>query len=222
MSKLTAALIIVLAVLVTSITEFTIPDIQIILAPLIIIGISVYFWKHGKTRWLFYAALVIGFFPETQSQIMGPLEIHHALLLASAIIWGLPWLVIRPEPLPRLSRALIAYYGLIIFITVTQFAQIDSWHRALILGFMFLITILLPQFVKTTSHFKELFAILLFSAIISSLWGLGAFYYGTITESLFTNPYIHISIVEGVPRLAGTLLDSNFLGHFLLLVVPGL
>jgi glycosyltransferase involved in cell wall biosynthesis/O-antigen ligase len=217
-----AILEIALLLTVTTVLEFVVPEINSIVAPLLFLVVWIHFWRAEKMRWLFFAAIAIIPFPELQSQILGPLEIHHVLLLACLFSFGTRWLFLSPKRLPRLSWALAFYYIVITALTLTQFNHVASWHRLFILAFLFLIGFLAPQFIKTRQDLKELFWVLLGTSAATTLVGLGALYLAAATRTFFENPYLHISIVEGVPRIAGTLLDSNFFGHHLLLILPSL
>jgi glycosyltransferase involved in cell wall biosynthesis/O-antigen ligase len=217
-----AILEIVLLVLITTVLEFAAPSANTIVAPILFLIVWLHFWRAEKLQWLFFAAIAIIPFPELQSQILGPLEVHHALLLACLFSFGTRWLFLSPRQLPRLSWALALYYLVIVVLTLTQFTHIASWHRLFILAFLFLIGFLAPQFIKTRQDLKQLFWVVLGTAVATTLVGLGALYLAAAARTFFESPYLHISIVEGVPRVAGTLLDSNFFGHHLLLVLPTL
>jgi glycosyltransferase involved in cell wall biosynthesis/O-antigen ligase len=217
-----AILELALLLIVTSVLEFIAPEVNTIIAPILFLIVWIHFWRAQKMRWLFFAAIAIIPFPELQSQILGPLEVHHVLLLACLFSFGTRWLFLSPKQLPRLSWALVLYYVVIVALTLTQASQVASWHRLFILAFLFLIGFLAPQFIKTRQDLKELFWVILGTSIATTLVGLGALYLAAATRTFFENPYLHISIVEGVPRIAGTLLDSNFFGHHLLLILPSL
>ncbi len=192
------------------------------LALVLTIALGSYWAWRGNQRFLLYAVIVLSLFPEVQSGTIGGFELHHVLAAVLALTVFMPWIVLRPCPLPRLSRLLIVYYVLGGVLTALNLSHVQSTQRLLVTGLFILIAILIPFVIKTKKELLELFWVLIGATLVSVGVGLAAYYYASITHSLFTNPYIHISTVEGVPRLAATLLDSNFLGHQLLLVLPAL
>lgn len=221
MKPLRAILEIALVVVVTTVLEFAAPQVAQIVAPVLVALLGLDFLVAGKARWLFLAAVAIIPFPELQSNVLGPIELHHAftLLAAAGAAWA--WVKTKPRVLPRPTLRLAIYYAALVGISLVQFREIESWHRLTILFFLFLLAILAVHFIRTKEHLVELAYVVGATSVAAVAIGLGAFGLGALTRTYFENPYIHISTTEGVPRLAGTLLDSNFLGLHLLMALPG-
>lgn len=212
-----AILIISLVVLVLTVLEFLYPNANQFFAVPIVVALGLLFWRTQKLRWLFYAGLFISVIPEFQAQILGPIELHHALILICFGFFAAPWLLFAPKKMPRLTVAITIYFALGAALTLINYDSVQSWHRLSIVFFMILIAVTLPQYLKTQRDYKELFVALMFTGVFAALVGLGALYVASATGTYFESPYLHMSITEGVPRIAGPLLDSNFLGNFLLL-----
>ncbi|MFH0830450.1 MAG: hypothetical protein V1895_00075, partial [Parcubacteria group bacterium] len=176
--------------------------------------------RAGQQRWILFAAILLSLLPETQSTTIAGLQLHHLLAFLAALSLLVPWIILRPWPLPRLNRLLLTYLVVAAALTLAQFGQIESWHRTFTVAFFVLIALLLPFAVRTKRHLHELVIVLVGGTVLSVIIGLAAYYHAGETHTFFSNPYLHISTVEGVPRLAATFLDSNFLGHQLLVVLP--
>jgi|GEM_PF-1871420 len=213
-------------IVITTVAEFSRLNWAGWLALGLTVLLGLYWAKRGQQRWLLYAVIVLTLFPEAQSSTVAGLELHHILAAVLALTVFIPWVILRPKPLPRLSRLLLVYYifggALTAVLLLTDAAPIASMHRLFVTGLFVLISILTPFVIRTKQQLHELFWVLTGAILLSFGIGLAAYYSASISHTLFTNPYIHISTVEGVPRLAATLLDSNFLGHQLLPVVPAL
>ncbi len=207
-------------ILLTTVIEFMVPDwAPFIIVPLVLL-LTFNLWREKQLHWLYIFSLVLVIFPELQVQFIGPLEIHHAFLLILALQVGINWLRAKNKTLDLLTILILLFIGFSLFLTWLNSAEIDNWHRVFTLLFMFLITLLAPYVVQRLRTLKQLGATLLWSTIVTALIGVAALYTAVLTESYFSSPFLHISIVEGVPRLAGTLLDSNFLGLLLINVIP--
>ncbi len=218
----TARPLLLLSLTITLLTamEFLIPSINQFITPVFIAAVGIYFWRVQKLRWLFFSALFISVIPELQVQVLGPIELHHALILICFGYFVVPWLFFAPKKLPKLTTLLIGYYIVLAGVTLVHAGSIQSWHRLSIVLFMVLLAVTMPHYIKTRQHFKELFIAIIITGVFASLVALGALYVATATNTYFESPYLHMSITEGVPRLAGPLLDSNFLGNLLLLSFP--
>lgn len=211
---------IILIIAVITVVEFIWPQVNLVLAPVLILLLAIDFWRKKQVHWLYIASLVLIPFPEFQAQVIGPLEIHHTFLLVTAAYALWQWLRQKPKRLPLLTLLIIIFLLLITGLTLINFSEIVSWHRLFILFFMFLIAILAPFVITTLKKLKGLYWAIFGAGLLTALVALASLYFAIATDTYFGDPYLHISIVEGVPRLAGTLLDSNFLGHFLLLILP--
>jgi len=226
MKPIRATLEIALVIVVTTVLEFAAPQVARFAAPILVALLGVDLLVAGKARWLFLAAVAIIPFPELQSNVLGPIELHHAFTLLAAAGAALAWFRTKPRVLPRLrsmprpTLRLATYYVVLVGVTLVHFREVESWHRLTILFFLFLLAVLATHFIRTRSHLVELAYIVGATSVAAVAIGLGAFGLSAITRTYFENPYIHISTTEGVPRLAGTLLDSNFLGLHLLLALP--
>src|SRR3990167_1783724 len=220
MKPLRAVLEIAVVIVMSTALEFLLPSVSKIATPILVALLGADFLKNKQRRWLLFAAIAIVPFPELQANVIGPIELHHALILLATFgaIWE--WYKIKPRILPKPSVRLIVYYLVLLTITLINLRGIESWHRLSILLFLFLIALLATHFLRTKQHFLELAYVVAATSIVTVVLGLGAFYLAALTRTYFENPYIHISTTEGVPRLAGTLLDSNFLGMHLLLILP--
>ena len=186
------------------------------------IVMALYWIKMGRQRWLVYFIIVLTIFPETQSNTIAGLELHHIIAAVVAISVIGSWIVVRPMQLPRLSRLLILYAFLAAIATLVHAPELENPHRLFVVGLFILVALLIPFVVKTKRHILEFFGVVVAALVVSFAVGLAAYYVAALQGGLFSNPYIHISTVEGVPRIAATLLDSNFFGHYLLLIIPGL
>jgi O-antigen ligase len=210
-----------LVVVISTALDFLWPEINRVVSPVLVLLLVIDFVRRGNMRWLYMGGIVLLFFPELQTTIYGPIELHHALLALVALVVGYR-IVRKQEALQRWPLTLTAYGGLLAVLTYFSRETVTSWHRLFVLAFLFLIAILAPYVLKTLTHVREFFIVLLVTNGAASLIGLAALYWSAATSTHFENPYLHMSVTEGVPRIAGTLLDSNFLGHHLLLVLPAL
>ena len=220
MRPFVAIALIFFAIALATALEFLNPVVNQIVSPILFIALGFWFWHRQVLRWLYLAAIFVSVIPELQAQVLGPLEVHHALILVCTGFVGLRWLFFAPRQLPRLSTALLWYYAVLVLVTLINLGTIQSWHRLTIVLFMILLALLAPFFITNKKAFTELLVTLFTASLAKAAIALIALYIAVGTNSYFESPYLHMSITEGVPRLAGTLLDSNFLGNFLLLALP--
>lgn len=215
-----AILEVALVVVVSTALDFAAPSAARIVTPLLVALLAIDLLRAGRARWLFLASIALVPFPELQSTVVGPLQLHHVLALLAGAAAFVEWLRTTPRHVPRPTLRLAVYYAILAGVTFVQLHQIQSWHRLTILLFLFLLAALATHYLRTREQLYELFYVVTGTSVLAVLVGLGAFYLAAATRTYFENPYIHISTTEGVPRLAGTLLDSNFLGMHLLLATP--